>query len=55
MKGKIKFILGLVVVLFLMIMAALHIESDSIWAWIVSYAVLGGFCFRKIYGLIKGK
>lgn len=55
MKGKIKFILGLGVGLFLGYTALNYIESDSIWAHIVSWICIGSFIGRMIYGLITGK
>lgn len=55
MKGKIKFILGMIVAIFLGYTAATEIESESIWAHLVSWICIGGFSARMIYGLITGK
>ena len=55
MKGKLKFIFGLGVALFLTYTAINYTESESIWAHIVSFTVIGAFGGRMIYGLITGK
>mgnify|MGYP000046773357 CR=1 FL=1 len=55
MKGRTKFILGLIVGLFLVYKASTGIESDSPYAYIVSGLVLVAFNGRMIYGLITGK
>jgi len=55
MKGKIKFIFGLMLTLFLIVTAIMHIESESIWAWLGAFIPLTAFGARMIYGLITGK
>ena len=52
-RNLITFTLGLIGIIAMIFILPRDIESESIYAWIVSYLTVGGFTFGMFYITIK--